>query len=127
MNEHEDAVALAIYDNLLSEKPTACYNIAEAGKHQRQLRLLEKAREHGLEAAIGTRDAILARPGSPLAQLLTRREELEKCAHVGTLLSDVVPESVQWLWRGRLALKKLHMLDGYPGLGKTMVALDLIA
>jgi hypothetical protein len=46
---------------------------------------------------------------------------------VGTLLSDVTPKSVQWLWYGRLPLGKLVMLDGDPGLGKTTVMFDIAA
>jgi hypothetical protein len=34
---------------------------------------------------------------------------------------------VDWLWPGRLALGKLAMLDGDPGLGKSLLALDLCA
>src|SRR5262249_172381 len=32
-----------------------------------------------------------------------------------------------WLWPGRLALGKLAMLDGDPGMGKSLLALDLCA
>ena len=45
----------------------------------------------------------------------------------GTLLSEVEPERVQWLWPGRLPLGKLAVLDGDPGLGKSAVTLDLAA
>src|SRR5437868_10099227 len=34
---------------------------------------------------------------------------------------------VSWLWPGRMALGKLAILDGDPGLGKSLVALDLCA
>jgi hypothetical protein len=34
---------------------------------------------------------------------------------------------IAWLWSGRLALGKLAMLDGDPGLGKSLVTLDLCA
>lgn len=46
---------------------------------------------------------------------------------VGTLLSDVTPKSIQWLWYGRLPLGKLVMLDGDPGLGKTTAMFDIAA
>ncbi|HZU01574.1 MAG TPA: AAA family ATPase [Ktedonobacteraceae bacterium] len=45
----------------------------------------------------------------------------------GTLLSDVAPEAIHWLWKGRLALGKITMLDGDPGLGKSNVMLDIAA
>ena len=46
---------------------------------------------------------------------------------VGTLAKDVTPERVSWLNRGRLALGKITILDGDPGLGKSTAALDIAA
>src|SRR5215204_422737 len=43
----------------------------------------------------------------------------------GTLLSEVEPERVEWLWPGRLPFGKLAVLDGDPGLGKSVVTLDV--
>ncbi len=37
------------------------------------------------------------------------------------------PEPLQWLWRDRLAFGKPALLDGDPGQGKSLVALDLCA
>lgn len=45
----------------------------------------------------------------------------------GVLLSDVEPESVAWLWYGRIPLGKITVLDGDPGLGKSTATLDLAA
>jgi hypothetical protein len=45
----------------------------------------------------------------------------------GTLLSEVEPESVEWLWPGRVPLGKLTVLDGDPGLGKSAMTLDIAA
>jgi hypothetical protein len=42
-------------------------------------------------------------------------------------VSDLEPQPVDWLWPGRLALGKLAILDGDPGLGKSLVTLDLCA
>jgi hypothetical protein len=44
---------------------------------------------------------------------------------VGTLMSDVKPEKVRWLWPGKLALGKVHMFDGDPGIGKTLLMLSI--
>jgi RecA-family ATPase len=46
---------------------------------------------------------------------------------LGTLLSEVEPESVKWLWQGRIPLGKVTMIDGDPGLGKSAITLDLAA
>ncbi len=51
-------------------------------------------------------------PASP-----TRRE-LVMCN-----LSDVTPEKIDWLWPGRLAVGKLTIVAGEPGLGKSQLAI----
>ena len=42
-------------------------------------------------------------------------------------VADVKAERVEWLWRGRIPLGKITVLDGDPGLGKSTVTLDLVA
>lgn len=42
-------------------------------------------------------------------------------------LSSVMPKPVQWLWRPHFALGKLSVLAGHPGLGKSLVTMDLAA
>ncbi len=42
-------------------------------------------------------------------------------------LADVPPTDVAWLWPGRIALGKVTLLAGDPGLGKSMVTLDMAA
>jgi hypothetical protein len=51
-----------------------------------------------------------------------RRAKLRK-----TAVADVQAEAVRWLWPGRLALGKISMIYGDPGLGKSMLALDIAA
>ena len=41
--------------------------------------------------------------------------------------SDLDSRPLTWLWPGRMALGKLAILDGDPGLGKSLLALDLCA
>lgn len=42
-------------------------------------------------------------------------------------VSQLHAEPLRWLWSGRLALGKLALLEGDPGLGKSLVSLDLCA
>src|SRR5579862_7743263 len=42
-------------------------------------------------------------------------------------LADVDARDVAWLWPGRVARGKLTLLCGDPGVGKSMLALDLAA
>ena len=48
-------------------------------------------------------------------------------AQIGTLVSDVEREHVEWVWPGRLAVGKLTILDGDPGLGKSTLLCDVAA
>ena len=44
-----------------------------------------------------------------------------------TTMSEVEPQAVKWLWEGRIPFGKVTLLDGEPGSGKTLLALDLAA
>jgi archaellum biogenesis ATPase FlaH len=44
---------------------------------------------------------------------------------VGGPMSEVQPEQVQWLWPGRIPFGKLTVIDGDPGLAKSILTLDL--
>src|SRR5262245_6309954 len=46
---------------------------------------------------------------------------------VARAVSELAPQAVAWLWPGRLPLGKLAILEGDPGLGKSLVTLDLCA
>ena len=53
-------------------------------------------------------------------------------AQVGAALvvqcaADVTPEAVEWLWPGRVALGKLALIGGEPGLGKSQVSIAMVA
>ncbi len=42
-------------------------------------------------------------------------------------LNTVEPKPITWLWPGRIAIGKLTMLSGDPGLGKSLLTIDLSA
>jgi predicted ATP-dependent serine protease len=42
-------------------------------------------------------------------------------------MADIEAEAVQWVWPGRIARGKLTLIAGDPGLGKSQIAVDLIA
>lgn len=42
-------------------------------------------------------------------------------------LDDVKPEPIRWLWPGRIAIGKLTMIAGDPGLGKSLLTVELAA
>lgn len=45
----------------------------------------------------------------------------------GISFSEIEVKQISWLWQGRIPRGKLHLYDGHPGLGKSLVTLDLIA
>lgn len=48
--------------------------------------------------------------------------------HPGPVLrrfSDIEPEALSWLWPGRIPIGKLTLLIGDPGLGKSLVTIDI--
>jgi len=47
--------------------------------------------------------------------------------NVGTLLSEVEPERVEWLWPGRIPKGKVSLIEGDPGTGKSALTMDLAA
>ncbi len=71
----------------------------------RAAELIQKANKLGTEAA----------SAGPVAEAVVVTAE------------KVQAEHVRWLWRGRIPLGKLTVLDGDPGLGKSTLALDIAA
>ena len=45
----------------------------------------------------------------------------------GTILSDVQTHPIEWLWHGRIPLGKITILDGDPGIGKSLIAINIAA
>ena len=41
--------------------------------------------------------------------------------------NGIEPQAVRWLWPGRIALRKITLLASDPGLGKSLVTIDLVA
>jgi hypothetical protein len=46
---------------------------------------------------------------------------------VFTSLADIQPETVQWLWEGRIPFGKVTLLESEPGVGKSSLTLELAA
>lgn len=46
---------------------------------------------------------------------------------VFTSLADVKPETIQWLWEGRIPFGKVTLLESEPGIGKSSLTLELAA
>ncbi len=79
------------------------------------------------EALSGKTEFYKAPKTVKLADGTERKIEELQPEEIGKLLSSVEPEEVSWLWPSRLALGKLALVDGDPGLGKSAMTLDLAA
>ena len=61
-------------------------------------------------------------PEHPQPSLTLTSEEA-----LGQLLSEVATQEVKWLWEKRIPLGKITILDGDPGMGKSLLAIALAA
>ena len=84
-----------------------------------------------LKARVASAQRWTSPPASPIGDIPGPEAVLpigSRPDRYGTVcLSDVQPEAVDWLWFGRLALGKLTLIDGDPGLGKSLLSLDSTA
>ena len=69
------------------------------------------------------------RPSTPESnqseQLESSTDPIEELQ--GFFLSEVQTQQVHWLWEKRVPLGKITMLDGDPGMGKSLLAINLAA
>jgi DNA polymerase-1 len=60
-------------------------------------------------------------------QALDQAAPLEALAATAVCLTDVEPKVVKWLWDKVLPLGTITLLDGDPGLGKSLITLEIAA
>jgi putative DNA primase/helicase len=59
--------------------------------------------------------------------ILSLRDALEGPRDAGLTLAQTASRGVDWLWPGRIAAGRVTLLVGDPGLGKSLLALDVAA
>jgi len=94
-------------------------------EHATRRRLIQLCYEHTEKAMAAT---------SPVDEMLqSARSSLDDIAQMRigdaptVTATDIVSTEVRWLWPGRIPLSMITVLDGDPGLGKSMVTIDLAA
>lgn len=60
-------------------------------------------------------------------QLIERAEPLRASVPGVVNMATVLPERVEWLWRGRIPFGALTIIEGDPGTGKSTLTLDIAA
>ena len=63
----------------------------------------------------------------PVPPEFSRQETKLEARRRGMLFSQMGREEVRWLWEGRIPLGNITVLDGDPGLGKSVITTDLAA
>ena len=83
---------------------------------------IETSRKKGIkDREIGTE---LKRLIEPFQQ---EKRGLFKDESTGVILSDVETQQIDWLWPRRIPLGKITILDGDPGMGKSLIAITIAA
>ena len=83
---------------------------------------IETSRKKGIkDREIGTE---LKRLIEPFQQ---EKRGLFKDESTGVILSDVETQQIDWLWQRRIPMGKITILDGDPGMGKSLIAITIAA
>ena len=109
----------------------------DAAGNRRGTRQLTDEWRNMVHSAIGKAELNGYRPDDPCAELSSlkatpRRASGESVGPPERLggsvcLADLQSKVIKWLWRGMLPFGKLAILDGDPGLGKSVLTIDIIA
>ena len=52
---------------------------------------------------------------------------LQNASSFGTPLSEIKTQQITWLWKSRIPQGKITLLEGDPGMGKSLLAIDIAA
>lgn len=85
----------------------------------------DKRWEHVRALVDGARETRQRLNGHAKSQPTTTQENVPHA--IITCAADVTPEPIRWLWPGRIAIGKLSIIAGDPGLGKSMVTIAVAA
>ena len=126
----ENVGGLAYLGTLANNTPSAANIVAyakivrEASVRREVTRTLESSakavRDGGVLGELT--DAVIDR-----LRNISERMAPDRSSSIMLRMADVQPEPIRWLWPSRIALGKLTLLVGDPGLGKSFVTLDLAA
>jgi hypothetical protein len=117
----------AIHEKRIPTRTKAPSPILDLVRKRKTLKDQNKS-EAEIEREIGVDPSTEAQP-PPRSRRKPHLNSPEKASPGPTiiLLSEMTPRPLLWLWPGRVPLGKLTVLDGDPGLGKSLLSLDLAA
>jgi archaellum biogenesis ATPase FlaH len=73
------------------------------------------------------REATSSKPGRSQPEKLASMPNPGNVQILGVWLAEVKTQSIDWLWPKRIPLGKITILDGDPGMGKSLLALSVAA
>ncbi len=73
------------------------------------------------------REATHSKPGRSQPEQLKSMSNPGDVVILGTVLTEVKTQSIDWLWPKRIPLGKITILDGDPGMGKSLLAISVAA
>lgn len=121
-----EAYAAALVEQLMDMKPQPQVKVIRLPGLNGKGDDLEQFVEHRRKLRLA--DSTIARELNKLIDDASPINPVDYCGGpVLVSLNDVEPEPVEWLWPGRIALGKLTLIAGDPGLGKSFLTLDLAA
>jgi hypothetical protein len=96
--------------------------VVNAARQRRAMCAVNDAR-YGLRNCNGELADVLSTLRAEIAEI----NRTSTCGAELIRAADVEPESVEWLWPNRIALGKVTLLAGDPGLGKSLATLAITA
>jgi hypothetical protein len=125
--------AATLYD-LAQHGPTAANAVAYATAIK-ELARKRAIRHLGEELIVGAAngksadelEAMLVRVNETRAKHGKHDDDGAGFAPVLVCAADVTPEPIDWLWEGRIPLRRVSMIVGYPGCGKSFFTIDAAA
>src|SRR5712692_4785507 len=136
-------VAAKKFESLMKEMTSATRALARETKRQDTLANLNSVAE--IMRARGASPASIKKAVEGFYEFLTQKGDVQLTQQAlndiagspsapnpnpetpGQLLSEVETQYINWLWPGRIPLGKITILDGDPGMGKSLLAIDLAA
>lgn len=118
-------IALQASSPAISNAPSYARIVADYATRRRLIGAAAEIAELGYEQPDDV-GAAVKRAQAMMAEVVARASDVPTGERpVLISVADVESESVRWLWRDRIPLAKLSVIDGDPDLGKSTITLDL--
>lgn len=96
--------------------------LLDAWRRRETIVAASRLRAAALDPAADLADVIAGIDVTTLGSGMPRRRAADLLS-----LADVLPTPIRWLWPGRIARGKLTLVAGQPGLGKSLLTVDIAA